>query len=360
MTDGIDARYFDGRQARGRPVRLLIEGAELVAVALHTSSPDPDDTERTALRWPLRGVDWPERTRHGRRVMHLPDGGSLEVADAAAFDNWRSAANMPGARESWVVRAQQSWRAALFAALAIVVVLVAGYQWGVPLAARATVALLPESADRAVGEAALDSIVQRWLRPSVLPATRQQQLRRDFETIVRRAHPAGGQPDYRIEFRAAVDAVGPNAFALPGGTIVVTDAMVSLLDGADDTLYGVLAHELGHVQRRHGMLALAQVTLLAGAAGAIFGDFSTLLAGVPALLGQLDYSREFERQADADCARTLRAAGLSPAVMVVFFERVQAVDAKKADGASAVLPIALASHPADAERIAFFRAAAAR
>jgi predicted Zn-dependent protease len=86
-----------------------------------------------------------------------------------------------------------------------------------------------------------------------------------------------------------------------------------------------------------------------------------VLAGVPALLGQMAYSRDAEREADAESVRLLRAAGLSPAVMVEFFERMQAwrdSDAGRKLGADIDVGIAFSSHPADAERIAFFRDAA--
>ena len=66
----------------------------------------------------------------------------------------------------------------------------------------------------------------------------------------------------------------------------------------------------------------------------------------------------------------LKAAGLSPAVMVGFFEKMalrsgpdnpaRAADAKPGTDAGAGLGIAIASHPADEERIRFFRDAATR
>jgi Zn-dependent protease with chaperone function len=123
----------------------------------------------------------------------------------------------------------------------------------------------------------------------------------------------------------------------------------------------VLAHEVGHVRHRHGMRMLVQFALLGTVTGLAIGDFSSLLAAVPALLGQMAYSRDFEREADAESVRLLRTAGISPDVMVAFFERVDAWRRSKAGqlvGADFDPGIAFSSHPADAERIAFFRAAA--
>ena len=108
------------------------------------------------------------------------------------------------------------------------------------------------------------------------------------------------------------------------------------------------------MRHRHGMRLLLQAGAVGVLASTVLGDFSTLLAGAPVLLGQAAYSRDAEREADEESARLLRDAGLSPAVMVTFFEKIAAAQGTHAMG------IAIASHPADAERIRFFREAASR
>jgi Zn-dependent protease with chaperone function len=145
--------------------------------------------------------------------------------------------------------------------------------------------------------------------------------------------------------------------ALPGGHIVITDELLELLKGADDAVLGVLAHEHGHVMRQHGLHAVVRFGLVSAATSVALGDFSALLAGVPALLAHMGYSRDAEREADADAAFVLRAAGRDPAAMVVLFERLAARDA--GEGAQrGGPPIAFASHPADEARVRFFREAA--
>jgi predicted Zn-dependent protease len=330
----IEALYFDGRSARGQPVQLRIEGDELVA-----------DGE-TPRRWPLADATWPERTRHGQRVVQLRGGGALQAADAAAFDHWRQAA---GGHESWVVRAQQNWRAALAAALLLVSLAAAGYLWGVPLASRVVLVAVPHRVDAAWGEAALAQLDGRWLQPSALPEARQRALRREFAELVTSGFPANDAPAWQLHFRAADQRIGANAFALPAGHIVVTDALVQKLEGHDDTLLGVLAHELGHVRHRHGMQSLVQAALIGAATGVVIGDFSSLLAGGAALLGEMGYSRDAERAADTEAVRLLRASGRSPAVMVVLFDKLRADPAHAAGG-----PVALASHPVDEERVRYF------
>ena len=57
-------------------------------------------------------------------------------------------------------------------------------------------------------------------------------------------------------------------------------------------------------------------------AGAVLGDFSTVLTSLPVLLGQASYSRQAELEADAQAVHLLRAAAISPEAMVTLFEKL--------------------------------------
>lgn len=362
----LAASYFDGTSARARPVTLQIEGGELLV-----------NGEGIHRRVALRKVQWPERTRHGTRVAHFTEGGSVQCADAAAWDDWSRAS---GRRDSLVVTMQQSWRWVVASAVALVVLFGVIQQWGLPVAARAVVAVTPLSVDSSLGDASLTVIDEHLMRPSKLPAAEQARLREAFAKAVS-AMPPGSVPDWQLVFRRS--RIGPNAFALPGGTLVMTDEMVELVGRDDKVITAVLAHELGHVRNRHGVRMLIQATALGGLAAMVVGDFSTVLAGVPVLLGQASYSRDAEREADQEAVRILKSAGISPAVMVTMFEKVAAQRSEAATSGKAAKPgepgkpveaspsgdkdpgqeswlgIAFASHPADAERIRYFTEAAA-
>jgi Zn-dependent protease with chaperone function len=343
----LEAEYFDGQSARAHAVRLHWSGPVLQIRG--------DGVARDVARAQVR---WAERTRHGRRVAHLSNGGSLLARDAASWDAWLSAS---GERESLVVSAQQSWRWTLAGVAGLAVVLGALVVWGVPWLSRVALLAIPPSVDQRLGDTTLNGLDQQLLRPSALDPVQQQRVREAFE---RALAAAGGAPPHTLVFRSS--RIGPNAFALPGGTIVMTDQLAKLFDAEPAVLTGVLAHELGHVKHRHGMRMVVQASLIGLVSSVALGDFSSLLAGAPVLLGQQSYSRDAERDADAHSADVLRAAGISPAVMVGFFEKMNALQQapdevpNTSDADPSWLGIAIASHPADAERIAFFRAAAAR
>ncbi len=343
MSSPLPATYFDGRSPQPQPVLLRLQEGVLWI-----------EGEQGTRQVPTHEITWPERQRHGLRVAQLNSGGSLQCEDAAAWDALAQAA---GRLESPVVRAQQSWRGTLLAGALLIALAVAGTLWGVPLAARATVALVPSSAEAALGDAVYSSIKAEWLKPSTLPAARQQALREMFtQALARTATPDEPVPKITLHFHAA-PGMGPNALALPGGTIVLTDELVALAQGRDDMLIGVLAHEAGHVQARHGLRMVVQATLIGAVTSLAWGDFSTLLAAAPAVLGQMAYSRDFEREADAQALHVLRANRLDGSAMVEFFDRIEAWERGKGGGKDAGdAPALLSSHPLNDERRAFFGA----
>lgn len=147
--------------------------------------------------------------------------------------------------------------------------------------------------------------------------------------------------------------MGPNAFALPSGDIVVLDQLVELAEN-DDEVAGVIAHELGHVAYRHGLRQLIQSSVVSFVVGIYFGDVSSLAASFGALALESRYSREFEHEADAYGARSLLAAGLGSEPLAAMLERMEKAHAEK--GGKASRESLLSSHPDTAERVARLRA----
>lgn len=340
----IRADFYDGRRAVATPVRLHFDAQGRLRI-------EGEGVSRTV---DPAGLAWPEPQRHGPRLLHLPDGAQVHCPDGLAWDRW---SRDHGARPGLVVRMQQSWRATLLAVLLLAVSGWAIHAFGVPLIARAVLAFVPASVDARVGEETLEALDRTWLGPSGLPEATRRRIQARFGSVLAEHATRLGEPlpPWSLVLRRSRDdGPGPNAFALPGGTIVLTDEMVALLDDRDDALMGVLAHEFGHVRHRHGMRQLVQTGLLGVVVGLVMGDPLSVLGTAPLVIGQMAYSREFERESDEEAIAAMRAAGLRPDALVVLFERLAESQPERA-----VLPIALASHPGDAQRIARLRAATA-
>jgi hypothetical protein len=140
-----------------------------------------------------------------------------------------------------------------------------------------------------------------------------------------------------------------NAFALPGGIIVVNTGLINATRRPEE-LAGVLAHEMQHVERRHSLVAVIKDMGLRGLWMLVTGDVgSGVLSGAAIELTSLRFSRDAEAEADARGFDTLVAAGIDPSGMPDFFQVL-------AKDSGAAPPPFLSTHPASTDREQHLRA----
>ncbi len=147
---------------------------------------------------------------------------------------------------------------------------------------------------------------------------------------------------YQYEFHGAEDA-SLNAFALPGGIVVVNTGLLAATKRPEE-LAGVLAHEVQHVELRHGTAAIVKDLGWRMLWAWFSGDWGGSLAGQAAAeLGSLKFSRDAETAADQAGFDALVRAGMDPSGMPDFF----AIMAKQAPDAPAGF---LSTHPLSTDR----------
>ena len=341
----LNATLFDGHSAQAQACELHWEAGQLRVLG--------------GLQGPrsyaAAQIVWPERTRHGQRQLLLPDGAVVSLPDAQAWDAW---AEQVGLVQPLAARWALSWRGVGLAFGLLVLTVLLAWRWGIPWGARQAADWVPATWEQRLGQQVMQDVEQRWLKPSALPEAEQRQIEAAVRAMAQAAYPDEQRPAYRLHLRKGPKWLGPNAFALPGGDVVVMDALVDLLRepgrSVAPSLLGVVAHELGHVRERHGLRMLFESAALSALAGWWIGDYSAVMAGAPVWLAQAQYSRGHERSADAEAKRVLRAAGLDPAEMARFFEKLAQAEPQRSGDEQ---HFGLASHPADAERIRFFKQA---
>ena len=153
----------------------------------------------------------------------------------------------------------------------------------------------------------------------------------------------------------AVHAPMINAFALPGGPILVTDDLIREARTPDE-LAAVVAHEVSHIEKRHVMqsvwrslgIGLLLDAVVGGGSGA--GQQAILLAGQAT---DLRYGRDAESEADQRGQQLLHSLGLSSRGMASFFERLD----KSEGGQVADAAEFMATHPDSRRRARVARAA---
>lgn len=320
MDDGrfarerFDGSWFDGRNAAGQPAQLDLIGTDLL---LWSRTPEPALLQRVELA----EVQLSEPFRNAPMQLVFADGGTLEVPDNAGLVRALSA---QGWQPSRVVRLQQRWPAAVGALVLLALLALLAWTRGVPAAAHWLAFNLPPQLEQRIGAELMRVLDAHHLKPSTLDPARQTAIEQQFERAAARAAP---EVPYRLLFRDVPGEGGVNAFALPGGTIVLLDGM----SGADAKLglteaeiLAVLGHELGHVKHKHGLRRLLQTAGIGVLSGLLWGDFAGLAANMPVALGFLRYSRDFEREADDFAIAFLELNGLGPTPLAELFRKLEA------------------------------------
>ncbi|MBC3920316.1 M48 family metallopeptidase [Undibacterium sp. CY18W] len=325
----VAAIYFDGKTSRLYRVEFSVIG-DTAYVREITN----DLHEGITRSCPLTELRVSERTRHAPRKVTFSDGAYLEITDHATFNTMLG---NTGYQDSTVVQLQQSWTGTLFALAGTVIVLTLGYMYGLPAASRVVAFATPVSVERKLGDGMLDFLDKHIFKPSVLPAARQEELSARFQRL---RPPRGDSPTYHLVFRKST--IGPNAFALPSGDIIVTDEIIKLMND-DEAIMGVLAHELGHLHERHLTRRIIQSSAVGATATLLFGDVSAVVANIPTLMLDLKYSRDAETEADDYAMKMLDANGIAREHLAVAFEKLDAL----APGMSPYL----SSHPAGSDRV---------
>ena len=328
------ATYFDGRTAHAHSVTLEIDFGSLLVSG-----------EGISRRDPIGAVNVSDVLGSTRRVLQFVDGASCEVEDNEALAAMLAGhAVAPSRVSGW----ERSWRPAVAALIVVMIAGVLGYRYGLPLFAERAANALPESTLNAVSfemQRALDNSI---FSKSKLSGTRQAPLLSRFDDLV--------LPDHRrltLQFRDA-ESLGANAMALPSGAIYMTDQLVALTTD-DRVLMAVIAHEAGHVKRRHGLRQMIQGATVGALITWYFGDFSALGAAAPASLLQAKYSRDLEREADAYAVQVLKMNHLPASLLADALELIQKSHGPEGKDDAGALAY-LSTHPATSERLAWLRA----
>lgn len=131
-----------------------------------------------------------------------------------------------------------------------------------------------------------------------------------------------------------------NAFATPGGFVYVTTGLIEAADNQEQ-LASVIAHEIAHIEEKHGVKNLKQAALAQGIAETAGVSTNTLAQIGYKLAVDLPQSRDYEYEADRIGLEILQNAGYSPMAFVAFLEKLQ-------EGNQ---PEFLRTHPTNANRI---------
>ena len=246
----------------------------------------------------------------------------------------------------WLERFSPIKTVALVALLALGLL---GLRAAVPVVADYAAPLIPDRAEAFIGRQAFRELDAVMFEPSRIDALRRGRIDRAARALARQ----GGTRTFpEVRFRHA-PLLGANAFAFPGGPILITDDLVRVL-GDDDRILAVIAHELGHVEERHGLRQVLRAGGMFLVASLVLGGDDSLmeeLAAVATSTATAGYSRDFERDADAFAGRLLESTGRSAGDLADALEALMEDCGKPCEGEESWL----STHPGTASRIQALR-----
>lgn len=229
------------------------------------------------------------------RFLDLPNGLRLETSDNDLIDQCvkQLGDKQTGGMFIHTIEKSLKW---VFVFLFVVAISVYSlYLYGIPMLAKFTSPLVPDTFREIASEQTLKQMDGLVLEPSTIDLDKQLY----YQALLKeQLQPLLADIQLNLQFRDS-EGMGANAFALPDGTIVFTDQLMSLLN--DEEFLAIAAHEMGHVAGDHGMRSVIASTSLLVTVTLITGDseaISEMLITAPTLLMQLSYSRDLEEEAD--------------------------------------------------------------
>ena len=327
------AIYFDGKTSAAHDVNVRCDGARLTIQG---------PSLETDIRLALAAVDITDPVGTRRRTLSLPGGGMLETRDLDAVDRLETLSGQNrGMRRVAVL--ERHWRLAAMCLAGLVLAVWGFSTYGIPLMAKQASKAIPASVMRPLGEQTMEVLDSRFLSPSKMDESTRNRLTGLLEDLCRGLEVDG---PCQIVFRES-PVFGANAFALPSGTVIMTDEMVDLAEN-DLELTGVMVHELAHIKYRHAARSVLQDAGVFLLISILVGDvvsITSAAAALPTVLIESGYSRDFEREADTAAGMYLIRTGAGTAPYRAILARLMK-DKKDVPGFSF-----LSTHPETLERI---------
>jgi predicted Zn-dependent protease len=321
------AVFFDGASSRKRSVALAF-GADLAIV----------EGETTLASWAyddIRRVDAPSGML---RLMAVgaPELARLETRDRGLIREITARCgqlDIGSSGHSATLRIV-GWSFAAAASIAGIII------YGIPLIADRLTPFVPVSLEQRLGQA-VDNQIHVIFHGKVCANAAGQQA---MTKLVGALQSGAGLPG--PVNAAVVDTSVENAFALPGGKVVLLRGLLQKAQTADE-LAGVLAHELGHVRHRDSVRVMINNGGTAFLLGLLFGDMTGSGAIIFASRTMLDnsYTREAEAAADQVAVDTMHRLGRSPKPMGELLFRVTGAERSKSMSF-------LSNHPLTEDRLA--------
>ena len=332
LHNSFDALYYDGVAAVRHPATVKL-GVEELNIEMQG---------KDSMTWPYEALRFSSDGTYGEPVRMGRGAADALVVESRDFVE---ALRQHGVTRRAIPLDLRSWQAVLLCCIAIALIAGVLYASLVRVASEEAARFMPASMEKRLGNA-----VVTILAPEQSRCVDSGHL---LQPIVDRLQSAtGSKQQFQVIY---VNQEIVNAFAAPGGTIVVFRGLLEQAETPEE-FAGVLSHEMQHVLLKHSTRALARefsgralLSLMAVDTG---GTPTAIQASVR--LANLGYQRSDEAEADVKGADLLARAHVSTGGLATFLQRLEAGSTGQGLGTY------LSNHPTNEDRIEALRAASQR
>ena len=332
--------FGDEFPAAGAPCLVQVEEHGLtVTVASDAADGQPESVHFSSLTVSAGGLDHDQLVvkwvgQKGERTLYLKNPDVIRAFRQSAPDQLSHSFEQAAERVRQV-RHKSRFAWSLVAGVLLATVL--GLWFQSDLLVEIAVSRIPVEWEQKLGESAYRDFLshQEVIKEGPAVAALGEMTQRMTAQI----------PDSPYKFEVTVvksDVV--NAFALPGGYVVVFTGLMKKAESGEEVA-GVLSHELNHVLQRHGLERIVKSLGLMTVVAIVFGNQQGLVGMMKQLgveLFTLKFGREQETEADLTGLQLLQRAKIDPSGMITFFERLSEKDQGRMEW--------LSTHPMSAAR----------
>ncbi len=303
----MTSRYYDGKIATPHLASVSVS-PHFVTIAAPTLD--------KRLQWQMEDVvihQYPKGQAPAIIGNRREPDARLYIEVPAVFDQIEAAA--PKSRFHRLhLHSSASIVLACFAAALIAVIIL---YYSVARVSEWVATWIPESWEHSLGESVVASMVENH------PLCGGAEGKAVLDSVVQRLLSQEPQAP-AITLLVVDDPTSVNAFAAPGGFVVVYSGLIHSAETPDEVT-GVIAHEIGHVIHRHPSEGLVRsIGIFLFFQVAFGGGDSQTFATIAQQLTTMSYSRDAEREADDAATVMLNRASISPAGLKAFFDRMEA------------------------------------
>ena len=293
----ISADYFDGKSSKKERVVIGFDDKFITLKG-----------EITDKKIPIKDSTFSDRLANTPRKILFDDGSVAYSDENDKIDK------IVDKKSLFIYTVESKMRYILFSLMMVIVAIIFLFTSGSNLIANIVAKNMPQSIEKKLSNATLKMLDSHILLKSKLKISKKEHIKKIFYKLTNNSN------QYRLHFRRGI---GENAFALPSGDIIITDELIRFSNGDDDMVFGVLAHEIGHIEHKHSLKILVKFSLSTAIISYITGDISSFVTILGSSIINANYSREYESQADRYAKIMMQKNDINPKHLADFFIKMK-------------------------------------